>query len=74
MKNMKNKITASILFLCFSIGINALMAAPMKQTSSITTNGFEMSQGTEATSNSKDRKLKKKKKKKNRHLCSAYSY
>ena len=74
MKNMKNKITASILFLCFSIGINALMAAPMKQTSSITTNGFEMSQGTEATSNSKDRKLKKKKKNKNRHLCSAYSY
>jgi hypothetical protein len=74
MKNMKNKITASILFLCFSIGINALMAAPMKQISSISTNGFEMSQGTEATSNSKDRKMKKKKKKKNRHLCSAYSY
>jgi hypothetical protein len=72
MKNMKNKITASILFLCFSIGINALMAAPMKQTSSISSNGFEMSQGTDA--NSKDRKMKKKKKKKNRHLCSAYSY
>jgi hypothetical protein len=50
------------------------MAAPMKQISSISTNGFEMSQGTEATSNSKDRKMKKKKKKKNRHLCSAYSY
>lgn len=74
MKNMKNKITASILFLCFSIGINALMAAPMKQTTSISSNGFEMSQGTEVTSNSKDRKMKKKKKKKNRHLCSAYSY
>lgn len=74
MKNMKNKITASILFLCFVIGTNASMAAPMNQTSSISTNGFEMSQGTEANSNSKDRKMKKKKKKKNRHLCSAYSY
>jgi hypothetical protein len=74
MKNMKNKITASILFLCFIIGINASMAAPMKHTSSISTNGFEMSQGTESTSDAKDRKMKKKKKKKNRHLCSAYSY
>jgi hypothetical protein len=74
MKNMKNKITASILFLCFIIGINASMAAPIKQTSLINSNGFEMSQGTESTSDAKDRKMKKKKKKKNRHLCSAYSY
>jgi hypothetical protein len=50
------------------------MAAPMKQSSSISTNGLEMSQGTASTSNAKDRKMKKKKKKKNRHLCSAYSY
>ena len=71
---MKNKITASILFLCFILGMNASMAAPMKQSTSIAINGFEMSQGVEATSNAKDRKMKKKKKKKNRHLCSAYSY